>query len=235
MANDYFQFKQFTIRQGGSAMKVGTDGVLLGAWADVEGCERILDVGTGTGLIAIMAAQRAPLASVDAIEIDPLSSEQAASNARACPWSDRIRVHQGAVQDFHPAVRYDLLLCNPPFFVRSTPTPERARTIARHCETLTHEDLLRVADRLLIPSGRLCLILPVPETQNFVRFARGREWFVNKLTNVFPTPLKARKRCLLSLSRRESPCQEDAIIIETEPRKYHESFRRLIWDFYLHP
>lgn len=233
MHNDYFQFKQFTIRQGRCAMKVGTDGVLLGAWADVADCRRILDVGTGTGLIAIMAAQRNPLARVDAVEIDGKACGQAEENAKNCPWSDRVRVYHGTIQEFQPDALYDLILCNPPFFVHSTPAPGHERTIARHCETLSHQDLLQAADRLLTPSGRFCLILPIPEAENFIRAALSQEWFINKLTNVFPTPLKPRKRCMIELSHQDTPCEEDAIILEIERHNYHETFRRLVQDFYL--
>ena len=234
MANDYFQFKRFIIHQGQCAMKVGTDGVLLGAWANVEESKDILDVGTGTGLIAILAAQRNPFARIDAIEIDASACAQAKENVKTCPWNERIHVCQGAIQDFNPDHRYDALLCNPPFFVRSTPAPELGRTIARHCETLTHEDLLRAAERLLSSDGKLCVILPVTEAQNFIRLAQGREWFVNKLTNVFPTPQKPRKRCLIELSHSRLPYQEDSIIIETERHVYHHTFHALMRDFYLY-
>ena len=120
MANDYFQFKQFTIRQEKCAMKVGTDGVLLGAWADVTQARRLLDIGTGTGLIAIMAAQRNPELIIDAIEIDPAAFEQARENANNTPWRERIHIFQGKVQTFAPAYKYDTIVCNPPFFINST-------------------------------------------------------------------------------------------------------------------
>lgn len=138
MANDYFQFKQFTIRQERCAMKVGTDGVLLGAWTDVTHARRLLDIGTGTGLIAIMAAQRNPELIIDAIEIDPAAFEQARENANSTSWRERIHLFQGEVQAFAPPHKYDIIVCNPPFFINSTKNPELNRTlagIAKHYHT----------------------------------------------------------------------------------------------------
>ena len=151
MANDYFQFKQFTIRQEKCAMKVGTDGVLLGSWADLTHARRLLDIGTGTGLMAIMAAQRNLELIIDAIEIDPAAFEQARENANNSPWRERIHLFQGEVQAFTPTYKYDIIICNPPFFINSTKNPELNRTLARHCETLSHEDILQVSDNLLLP------------------------------------------------------------------------------------
>lgn len=233
MANDYFQFKKFMIRQDKCAMKVGTDGVLLGAWADVAAAHRLLDIGTGTGLIAIMAAQRNPTLQIDAVEIDPTACGQANANVQNCPWKERIRIFQGRVQDFKPTYLYDVITCNPPFFINSTKNPELNRTRARHCETLTHEDILNVAGELLAPEGKLCVILPVPEAEHFITSARSRGWFVNKFTTIHPTPNKPPKRKLLEISRKQESVEYKTIILEVERHSYHESYAQLTKDFYL--
>ncbi|WP_018338376.1 tRNA1(Val) (adenine(37)-N6)-methyltransferase [Butyricimonas synergistica] len=233
MANDYFQFKKFMIRQDKCAMKVGTDGVLLGAWADLTAAHRLLDIGTGTGLIAIMAAQRNSTIQIDAVEIDPVACEQAKVNVQNCPWKERIRLFQGRVQDFKPTYLYDVITCNPPFFINSTKNPELNRALARHCETLTHEDILNVAEKLLTPEGKLCVILPVPETEHFITLAQPRKWFVNKFTTIHPTPNKPPKRKLLEISRKQEPTENKTIILEIERHFYHETYAQLTKDFYL--
>lgn len=233
MANDYFQFKKFTIRQDKCAMKVGTDGVLLGAWANLSNAHRLLDIGTGTGLIAIMAAQRNPELQIDAIEIDPVACEQAKANVQSCPWNDRIQLFEGRVQDFKPDYSYDVITCNPPFFINSTKNPELTRTLARHCETLSHEDILQVAERLLSLPGKLCVILPIPEAEHFITLARSRKWFINKFTCICPTPNKPPKRKLLEISRVVENTVNDTIILETERHIYHESYALLTKNFYL--
>ena len=227
MANDYFQFKKFTIRQDKCAMKVGTDGVLLGAWANLDHAKRLLDIGTGTGLIAIMAAQRNSELLADAIEIDPTAFGQALENVNNTPWQERIQLFQGQVQTFTPEYQYDVIVCNPPFFINSTKTPERNRTLARHCETLSHADILQVCDHLLDPEGKLCVILPIIEADHFIELALTKKWFINKLTNVCPTPTKPPKRKLIELSKAEDTHIEDSIII------YHDTYIELTKDFYL--
>ncbi|MDR1274651.1 MAG: methyltransferase [Odoribacteraceae bacterium] len=234
MPNSFFRFKQFVIHQERCAMKVGTDGVLLGAWADLDRATSILDVGSGSGLIALMAAQRAPAAIVHAVEIDEEACAQARENIAGSPWPDRVLVFEGAIQQFQPARHYDAILCNPPFFVRSTPSPRAEKNIARHCETLTHEELLEVARRLLAPGGSLQIILPVAEAERFMQHVADRQWHVNKIAPVLPTPEKAPKRVLLLVAREETPAREETIIIETSRHHYHESYLKLTRDFYLH-
>ena len=233
MANDYFQFKQFTIRQEKCAMKVGTDGVLLGSWTDLTHARRLLDIGTGTGLMAIMAAQRNLELIIDAIEIDPAAFEQARENANNSPWRERIHLFQCEVQAFTPTYKYDIIICNPPFFINSTKNPELNRTLARHCETLSHEDILQVSDNLLLPGGKLCVILPVNEAKHFIELTQGKKWFVNKLSTVYPTPDKAPKRQLIELSKVKKYLVEDSIILEIERHTLHESYANLTRDFYL--
>lgn len=234
MANSYFQFKQFTIHQEKCAMKVGTDGVLLGAWADLREANRILDIGTGSGLIALMAAQRSPVSHIEAIEIDSDACEQAKANFRHSPWAGRLQIRQGAIQHFYPSHPYDSILCNPPFFINSTLTPEPGRTIARHCTTLTHIDLFQAVQRLLSPNGNFHLILPVHEAEQFISFIQSHQWFVNKITRILPTPAKPPKRYLLEISREQKKLETGNITIEIKRHTYHESFIPYVKDFYLH-
>jgi len=146
MANPYFRFKQFTVFHDKCAMKVGTDGVLLGAWTDLKDTQKILDVGTGTGLIALMLAQRNPAALIDAIDIDPLALEQAEANSRNSPFSDRIAVKESSFQAFARLTgkQFDLIVSNPPYFSDSLMPPDRQRAQTRHSVTLTLDDLLFV-------------------------------------------------------------------------------------------
>ncbi len=158
MSNPFFQFKQFTIRHDKCAMKVGTDGVLLGAWAGTESCSRILDVGTGTGLIALMLAQRSK-AVVDAIDIEADACLQAQENAESSLFAGRINVFHSDLVDFAQASThlYDLIVSNPPYFVDSLKCPNLQRNTARHTDTLTLEDLLQYSRKLLAPQGRIAL------------------------------------------------------------------------------
>ena len=237
MGNPYFQFKQFTVWHDLCAMKVGIDGVLLGAWADVHGCRQLLDVGTGSGLIALMLAQRAPQARIDAIDIEESAVRQARLNVSASPWNDRIRVWHRSLQDFTPrdkAATYDLIVSNPPYFVHSTHTPVRERTQARHADSLPHEELLAHAARLLAPQGRLCLILPVAEGERCIALAAHENLHCTRRTDVHPKPATPAKRLLLELSRTPAPTTRTALTIEDGTRhQYTPEFTALAKDFYL--
>ena len=174
MANDYFAFKRFTVRQPRSAMRVGTDGVLLGAWCDsAPAGGRMLDVGTGTGVIALILAQRNPSARIDAVEIDEGSCLDAEGNFAASPWADRLTLYRRPFADFAAGctVRYDRIVSNPPYFVASLKSPDPARTAARHAESLSYADLAAGAARLLVPSGRLSVILPAETACDFAASA----------------------------------------------------------------
>lgn len=161
MANDYFQFKQFTIHQKHCAMKVGTDGTLLGAWAQVPSASaRILDIGTGTGLIALMMAQRFPKASVLGIDIDPDAVMQAKDNVAASSFASRITICHKNILDFKDSVGFDAIVSNPPFFVDALTCPDHQRTMARHTLSLTYEGLMKSAFRLLKPDGFFSLVIP---------------------------------------------------------------------------
>lgn len=228
-----FQFKQFTIHQDRTPMKVGTDGVLLGAWAELEYAEHILDIGTGTGLIALMSAQRNSSARIDAIEIEPDACLQARENVSASRWADRIEVVQSALQDFKPAKTYDSIVCNPPFFINSTPTPDSGRTLARHCSSLPHTELIVHVARLLSPGGTFSVILPVNEAKELIAYAQLHQLYPRRITRVHPTPTKAPKRYLIQFSTDPAAIIEDELVIELSRHQYSKEYIGLTRDFYL--
>lgn len=228
-----FRFKQFTIHQDRTPMKVGTDGVLLGAWADVEEARRILDIGTGTGLIALMAAQRNPSAAIDALEIEPQAYQQAQENIAATPWADRISVFNQALQLFHSLNRYDCIICNPPYFTKSTKAVTQGRTIARHNDTLPLCDLITHTIRLLHPEGIFCAILPINEAEELIELGEQHQLFLQRITRVHPTPTKPPKRYLLQFGFQRKSLIENPLIIEFERHLYSPEYAHLTAPFYL--
>lgn len=168
-----FSFKQFAIRQERCAMKVGTDGVLLGAWApECIAGGRILDIGTGTGVMAIMAAQRNPSARIVGVEIDDMSALQARENAEASPWADRVEIVNADIRSYEAAAPFDLVISNPPYFVDSLKSPDSCRTTARHTVSLDFGELMSAVERLLAPDGRFAVIVPAEAASRVV--ASGR-------------------------------------------------------------
>lgn len=236
MSNPYFQFKQFTVYHDLCAMKVGIDGVLLGAWTPVDSSvNRILDVGTGSGLIALMLAQRSN-ATIDAIDLDEGAVRQAEINVSASDWNNRIRVHRQSLQRFaeRQTKVYDLIVSNPPFFISSLKAPDEARAIARHADTLTHEELLKYASGLLKTTGRMCVILPVTEGLRCVESTRKFGLYCYQCVYVYPKPKSEPKRVLLEFGFTARETQLSSIEIETAERhQYSAAFTALAKDFYL--
>ena len=233
MSNSYFQFKQFTVRQDKCAMKVGTDGVLLGAWVDVDRCNRILDVGTGTGLIALMLAQRSE-ATVDAIDIDAAACEQAQENAAASPFAGRVQVAHAAFANFDNTHPYDLIVSNPPYFARSLKCPDQQRSTARHNDTLPLDELLQDCRKRLTPTGRVALILPYDRKEELESVCEQfRFYFVRKTAVVSVAGLPP-KRLLAELQT--APClppDENQLVIEQADHSFTADYIRLTKAFYL--
>ncbi len=231
-----FTFKQFHIDHSRCAMKVGTDGTLLGAWAALpDGGGKILDIGTGTGLIAIMAAQRSAQASITTIDIDADCVAQARENASASPWSERITIEECALQEFSSATKFDAIISNPPYFIDSLLSPDAARTTARHTSSLPFEDLVAGVLRLLATDGRFSLILPPAEFARFCSAARGR-LFLTRQCEVWTTPESGAKRIMAEFSQTaptEPPTQEKIIIEDKGPQGYSDEYKALTRDFYL--
>jgi tRNA1Val (adenine37-N6)-methyltransferase len=236
MSNQGFSFKQFTVMHNQCAMKVGTDGVLLGAWAGIEGCRRILDVGTGTGLIAIMCAQRSH-AYIDAVEIEENAYQQAMENIASCPWKDRITSIHSSFHNFvrnAPAV-YELLVCNPPYFRNSLKSPSLERTIARHNQQLTCESLLFYGKGMLAAGGRIALIIPAGDVEPLIQFGYFHELFPQRQTFVRPHQEKSFSRCMIEFSGdRHVVCHPGDIVIKDKyTDDYTDNFKELTRDFYL--
>ncbi|MDD3490259.1 MAG: methyltransferase [Paludibacter sp.] len=235
MPNPYFKFKQFTVYHDKCAMKVGIDGVLLGAWADANNSESILDVGTGSGLIALMLAQRSE-AAITAIDIVADAVIQATENIENSPWKSRIHTVQTTLQHFagNAETKFDLIVSNPPFFINSLKAPEEKRNTARHTDTLTHEELIDNAIKLLSDNGRLSIILPVEEGTKCIEYANSKGLYCKKLVKVQPRPEKAAHRLLIEFTPVECETEISEICIENGGRgSYTEEFSRLLRDFYL--
>ncbi|HZK92816.1 MAG TPA: methyltransferase [Prolixibacteraceae bacterium] len=231
--NNWFVFKQFRIEQQKAAMKVGTDGVLLGAWSPVNDDKRILDVGTGTGLIALMLAQRSE-AIIDAVEIDELACEEAEFNFAHSPWNDRLKVFNTNFQKFSdlPCEPYDLIVSNPPFFVNSLKTKNAALSVARHNDVLTFEQLAICARKLLHNTGRLCVIIPFTSCEEFRGCARLAGFYLRKQTQIIPKFGKIPKRVLLEFTVQPGYPINNELVILGEDGYYTEDYKTLTASYY---
>jgi len=235
-SNPYFQFKQFRIVQERSAMKVGMDGVLLGAWADPSGAERILDIGTGTGLIALMMAQKNNLAQIDAIEVDPDAFHEACLNIQQSAWSELIDAELCSFQEFAGRTnwKYDLIVSNPPFFTNGVKAPVENRAQARHSDSLPLDVLISGAAGLLRENARIALVLPVESLQEITQLADLNKLYVSRLCRIKPNPAKPVFRILIELANSACTIQESELMIEFE--KHHDytpEYKALTKDFYL--
>jgi tRNA1Val (adenine37-N6)-methyltransferase len=235
MANQYFQFKQFTIYHDRCAMKVNTDSVLLGSWADITNASAILDVGAGTGLLAIMLAQRSG-AYIEAMEVEQSAYMQAAENIQSCPWFDRIFLHHSSFQEFAYITnkKYDLIISNPPYFVSSLKAIKKERTMARHCDTLTHSELLNYSASLLTSNGLLSVIMPYSEGHIFIAEAIKYGFYCSRKTYIKSTSEQSPKRILVEFSKIPVNPAEDTIIVKGGySKKYTEKYINLTKDFYI--
>lgn len=234
MPKPSFRFKQFTIQQDRCALKVGTDGVLFGAWVHYAGAKRILDVGTGTGVLALIAAQRAPNASVDAVEIDDAAAEQAAENAAASPWADRVRVHRMDVRRMKTSEPFDLIICNPPYYAGYSTAADQRVGVAKHSDELLFPDLAQAVDRLLSPDGRFAVIIPLNREKDLVREAGLSGLIPIRRCVVRYVAHRPAKRVLLEFDRAGGVVLEEALTIEnTGPFDYTPEYRGLISDLML--
>jgi tRNA1Val (adenine37-N6)-methyltransferase len=234
MPNDYFKFKQFTIHQERCALKVGTDGVLLGAWTKYEGAKRILDIGTGTGLLALVAAQRNSSAMIDAVEIDDASAEQASENVAASPWADRVRVHRMDVRRMRASEPYDLIICNPPFYAGEMDSPDERKGLAKHSGELTFEELVDAIDRLLTDDGRTSLIIPKNRENELLSAAGAKGLSASRKTSVRYLAHRPLKRALIELRRGGQQVEEDELIVEMKAGgDFSPRYRELMADLLL--
>jgi tRNA1Val (adenine37-N6)-methyltransferase len=231
---DIFHFKQFSICQDTCALKVGTDGVLLGSWA--QGGKRILDIGTGTGLIALMMAQRFPDAVVDAVEIDADAAAQAMENVKASPFADRIYIHETAIQKFTPFPpqgTFDSIVSNPPFFQQSLKAPDAKRTLARHTDSLSFRDLIKSAVRLLAATGEFSVVIPFNMRTSLIDEAIIQGLSLSRSVAVKTVPHKAAKRYLLAFRKEHSENIVEQEVVMTESGERSPWYQELTKDFYL--
>lgn len=235
MGSPYFRFKQFTVWHDRCAMKVGTDGVLLGAWAKQEHVHKVLDIGTGSGLIALMLAQRFQDAEITGIDIDPSAAEQATDNFQLSPWSHRLHARCIDLHTFSQEYEhFDLIVSNPPYFSASLKNPNQQRATARHNDSLPHDMLLGCSSRLLSADGHLCVILPADQTDCFIDTAKQFSLYAHHIVWVHPTPQNEPKRILLSLGKDSATPLTEHFIIESGGRhQYSEEYKQLTAAFYL--
>jgi tRNA1Val (adenine37-N6)-methyltransferase len=229
-----FRFKQFSVTDDEASLKVGTDAVLLGAWVRIGDARRLLDVGTGSGVIAMMLAQRShPQAQVDAIDIQPNDVRQALRNVERSPWPDKITVVEGPVQQFNTRKTYDLIVSNPPYFSGSLLPPDPLRTTARHDATLTYDDLLLSTKRLLTPHGRLGVIIPYLAADGFVKLAESHGLYPHRLTRFITREGKKPERALLEFGFTRIHHAIDYLTLYASENQWSDEYRKLTGNFYL--
>lgn len=213
-------------------MPVSTDGVLLGAWFDLDQAETILDIGTGTGLLALMSAQRSTESKISAVELDRCACEAAEINFQNSDWADRITLIQSDIISWQDSQTFDAIVCNPPYFNSGEQSQSTQRAIARHTQTLSHASLLQQCKKRLNQCGKASFVLPLIEGEQFIQLAKEGGWFVSRLCKVKPTSSKPVNRLLIELTRTQVSVEESSITI-SEQSGYSKEFTQLTKEFYL--
>ncbi|RYE25873.1 MAG: methyltransferase domain-containing protein [Sphingobacteriales bacterium] len=232
--NSYFQFKQFRIEQDRCAMKVSTDACIQGAWTPVlPGVKNVLDIGAGTGLLSLMLTQKNDSIKIDAIELDSDAAAQADENFRSSPWNDRLHVFQGSVQSFTKEKKYDLIICNPPFFNNSLLGPDAIRNTARHTNELSYLDIIDAMENLLGADGYASILLPTAEHKVWSQQVAEAGWFIHVELQVQPLPHKSANRIVSICSRKESPTRIEQLCIYKQQGIYTDAFVELMHPYYL--
>lgn len=231
-----FKFKQFTVHQDRCAMKVGTDGVLLGAWTSLaKPPNSILDIGTGTGLIALIMAQRSAAATIDALEINEEAYVQCVDNFELSPWGDRLFCYHAGLQEFIADLedQYDLIISNPPFYSEDVASGNAARDVARQSRSLPFKELIEGVSALLSPKGVFATIIPFKEELGFIRLAAQQGLYLQRVTRVKGRPSSEFKRTLLQFMFDKKRALEDELIIEKERHVYTSEYIAITKEFYL--
>lgn len=232
--SQHFQFKQFTIYHDRATMKVGTDGVLLGAWTNVDEVKNILDIGTGTGVIALMLAQRTPSSTqIDAVEIDSDNARQAIENILLSPWPEKTKVHHVPIQNYNPEKKYDLIVSNPPYFQNSFKPPDEKRLRTRHTVDLSFSDLIQAVKKLLNTTGRFNIILPYQEGLEFIDLAKNNSLYCTRQCGFRSRADKPIERWLLEFSLIDKHTVFDEIILYQIGEEWSERYKALTKEFYL--
>lgn len=233
MENNYFQFKQFKVAHDKCAMKVNTDGVLLGAWQEVNEAANILDIGTGSGVIALMMAQKNNHAHIDAIDIDHGAFEQAKENFSNSPWRNRLTAIHCALQNYFPSKKYYVIISNPPYFIDDQKAPDPQKNMARHSVTLDYETLLIHIARLLSDRGKALIALPAFNFSKFEALAAVQKLYVVKAAEVTATGGKPPYLVLFQLEKTEIPLLKNLIQIQNGNGEFTEQYKALTREFYL--
>lgn len=231
-----FKFKQFSINQDKATMKVGTDGVLLGAWVSLDtNIQKILDIGSGTGVIGLMLAQRHSEAEIDAIEIEENAYEQSVENFENSDWNNRLFCYNTSLKEFQKEVdeKYDLIISNPPFYNSTFKDLEAKKAIAKHTISLTYSDLLNSTSKLLSTKGTCAFIIPYDEESNFIEIAKGCKLYPKRITRVKGNKSAVFKRSLIQFSIELSQTEISELTIEIERHVYTAAYKKLVQDFYL--
>ncbi|ARV15287.1 tRNA (adenine-N(6)-)-methyltransferase [Polaribacter sp. SA4-12] len=234
-----FKFKEFTIHQDKTAMKVGTDGVLLGAWCSVDGYpDSILDIGSGTGVISLMIAQRSDAMTIDAVELDENAYEQSVANFEESDWGDRLYCYNATFQEFSDELEeeeetYDLIVSNPPFYTDAFESEDASRNKARFTSSLSFEDLIIGVSKILSENGIFSVVIPFKEEESFIALAKENNLFLNRVCRVQGNEKSEVKRSLMEFSSNEVELKEERLIIEIERHQYTEAYIDLTKDFYL--
>jgi len=227
-----FNFKQFAIRQDHAAMKVGTDGTMLGCWANQQDAKHILDIGTGTGLIALISAQKSPSASIIALEINDHAIIDATFNIEQSPFKDRVELIHSSLQSYQTDQQFDYIISNPPFFENSMPSNNEDKHEARHTDGLSFEELLSFAENHITPKGKLGLVYPIELAEKHVELALSQGWQLSRKCIVRPTLQKEPHRLLFELSRSNSSTVIEELYIEKGRHDYSEPYVAMCKDFY---
>ncbi len=233
MANSYFQFKQFRVDQDRCAMKVCTDSCVLGAWTDVQGVCRVLDIGTGTGLLALMLAQRTT-ARIDAVETEDNAYNQARENVRLSPWPDRIHLYHTKIQNFTPPDLYDLIIANPPFFSKHLKRRDSPANLALHGENLSLEELAQAINRLLSLTGRFTVMLPEAQSGELEKKLALFGLQPASVLRLYERESSRLLRLIITYTRHSTEKQENQLIIRDSRGQYTESFGQLLRPYYLY-
>ncbi|WP_405608066.1 tRNA1(Val) (adenine(37)-N6)-methyltransferase [Polaribacter sp. Asnod1-A03] len=234
-----FQFKEFTIHQDKTAMKIGTDAVLLGAWCSVDDYpDTILDVGAGTGVISLMIAQRSDAMTIDAVEIDENAYEQTVENFEKSDWGDRLYCYNATFTEFANEIAeeeetYDLIVSNPPFYTDDFETDNDARNKARFTSSLSFDNLLKGVAKTLSENGIFSVIIPFKEEENFINLAKENKLFLNKVCHVQGNTTSEIKRSLMEFSFHSSEVEKEHLTIEIARHQYTDDYINLTKDFYL--
>ncbi len=232
-----FKFKQFSIKQDKTAMKVGTDAVLLGAWVSLKNPYNVLDIGAGTGIISLMIAQRSD-AEIEAVELESNAFEQCVENFENSPWADRLYCYNASFQELVEEIEeeeetYDLIVSNPPFYTQDYKSELEDRNLARFENSLPFEILIQGVSKLLSDSGNFTVIIPKKEEEQFINLAKSNNLYLNRLCDVQGNQTSEVKRVLLEFSRKITEIQKENLIIETQRHQYTEDYINLTKDFYL--